>query len=747
MALGVTVDINAHLGNISGQVDQAVDQLNRFQQQAESMSSKVGAAFKALGVGLSVGGIVTFLKSGIDAADALNDMADRTGIAVEQLAGLQLGLKLSDSSMEAFAASANKLSANIGKNREEFARLGITAKDPIEAFLQLADVFKSIQDPQTRAALGVKVLNENYAELAPLLLQGSAAIREQMKDGLAWSGNIGTMSKQAAQFNDQIDTMKFRLGSLSILVAGPILDGFTQLTEHIADATEKSVTFNNVMKGIGDFVFQRDTFTGLTRELSDVTDAIERTEAKIKAIKNDGAIGGLIDGLAGSDINLEKNRLDNLLKERQRIIDAFNAQQNEAKIKTTTTSDAGVKAFLGIGEEAESANRRAGASVDALTSKYNSLVASLQREIALHGDNSEAAKMEYEVLNGSLQKLSEGQKLKLLNLAAEKDAIDANAKAYEEYDAIIEESLKLAQKQIEDTAATFDRLTQKFDGARQDFIAGLGDVQDALNLHIIDADRAKVEFDKLGQAYNDSFIDPAKKGTDELSKFADQAARNMQDAFANFLFDPFQGGLTGMLDGFITTLRRMAAEASSAYIFDALKSSFKDSSSSGSDAGGFFSSLFSLFSSSSSGSTFQGNGPLLSYANAVGNIYDSGNVVPFAKGGVFEGGNVIAFPKTNHSNPVIKFAKGDLFDQPTKFPMAGGRTGLMGEAGPEAIMPLTRGPDGKLGVKSMGGGQHPAQTINITVNVQSGTAPDVRRAAGQGAREALGLINGASRYV
>lgn len=62
-----------------------------------------------------------------------------------------------------------------------------------------------------------------------------------------------------------------------------------------------------------------------------------------------------------------------------------------------------------------------------------------------------------------------------------------------------------------------------------------------------------------------------------------------------------------------------------------------------------------------------------------------------ANGGVFSGGNV------------IPFARGGVVSQPTLFPMARGM-GLMGEAGPEAIMPLSRGPGGKLGVAMHGGG-------------------------------------------
>jgi hypothetical protein len=59
--------------------------------------------------------------------------------------------------------------------------------------------------------------------------------------------------------------------------------------------------------------------------------------------------------------------------------------------------------------------------------------------------------------------------------------------------------------------------------------------------------------------------------TDEMSLYADQAARNMQGALADFLFDPFEDGLKGMARGFVDTLRRMVAEAAAASIFDSFK--------------------------------------------------------------------------------------------------------------------------------------------------------------------------------
>jgi len=65
---------------------------------------------------------------------------------------------------------------------------------------------------------------------------------------------------------------------------------------------------------------------------------------------------------------------------------------------------------------------------------------------------------------------------------------------------------------------------------------------------------------------------------------------------------------------------------------------------------------------------------------------------------------------------VTPFARGGVVSGAMAFPMRGGM-GLMGEAGPEAIMPLARGPDGRLGVRGAGG-----QAVNITMNI---TTPDV----------------------
>lgn len=91
-------------------------------------------------------------------------------------------------------------------------------------------------------------------------------------------------------------------------------------------------------------------------------------------------------------------------------------------------------------------------------------------------------------------------------------------------------------------------------------------------------------------------------------------------------------------------------------------------------------------------------------AQGVGSLMNG--LMPFANGASFVQGRV------------MPFAQGGIVASPVSFPMRGGR-GLMGEAGPEAIMPLTRGADGRLGVQSSGGGR----AVNVVMHI---TTPDVQ---------------------
>ncbi len=98
-----------------------------------------------------------------------------------------------------------------------------------------------------------------------------------------------------------------------------------------------------------------------------------------------------------------------------------------------------------------------------------------------------------------------------------------------------------------------------------------------------------------------------------------------------------------------------------------------------------------------------------------------GGLLGFAKGGAFSQGRV------------MPFAKGGVVSAPVSFPMRGG-TGLMGEAGPEAIMPLARGADGRLGVQMAGGGRPVTVVMNIATPDVQGFQRSQSQIAAQAAR-------------
>ena len=115
-------------------------------------------------------------------------------------------------------------------------------------------------------------------------------------------------------------------------------------------------------------------------------------------------------------------------------------------------------------------------------------------------------------------------------------------------------------------------------------------------------------------------------------------------------------------------------------------------------------------------------------ANGINGLVSS--ILPFQKGGAISQGRV------------MPFARGGVVQGPTSFPMRGGM-GLMGEAGPEAIMPLRRGPDGRLGVAAAGGGTGPVQVVmNITTpDVQGFARSQTQIAAQMGRALARGQRN------
>jgi lambda family phage tail tape measure protein len=191
------------------------------------------------------------------------------------------------------------------------------------------------------------------------------------------------------------------------------------------------------------------------------------------------------------------------------------------------------------------------------------------------------------------------------------------------------------------------------------------------------------------QNYKENSMTAFKAG-EEMAKGTAQA---MQDAFGEFFFDWFEGNLNSLGD-YLTSfgkavqkiLADIAAQMATKYITSGLSSGWSA-----------LVSIGSAIAGSAGGATAAGAG-----TDITTNMGSDVTVSLSALGNIFSGGQAMAF------------ANGGVYDRPTIFPMARGM-GLMGEAGPEAVMPLKRTKSGKLGVAMEGGGSNVVNT-SLTVN-------------------------------
>jgi lambda family phage tail tape measure protein len=195
--------------------------------------------------------------------------------------------------------------------------------------------------------------------------------------------------------------------------------------------------------------------------------------------------------------------------------------------------------------------------------------------------------------------------------------------------------------------------------------------------------------DKIGQEEAKNFTLEIDRVAKILAAKQQLIALDQQRAdFADLVADSFADSFMSIVDGTATV-----KEAFRAMALDIVKHLFKVLVMQQA-----INAIGGAMSGSSNAIVKSIGGGLESYKAADGAAFSGGNVIPFASGGVV--------------------------GSPTYFGMGGGQTGLMGEAGPEAIMPLKRGPDGKLGVATTSNSQ--SVTVVQNINVSTGVQQTVR---------------------
>ncbi|EMP4942725.1 phage tail tape measure protein [Escherichia coli] len=316
---------------------------------------------------------------------------------------------------------------------------------------------------------------------------------------------------------------------------------------------------------------------------------------------------------------------------------------------------------------------------------YNRLIKQQKEQIALAGQNTELAKMKYQVSQGELSTLSEAQKKTLLQNAAlidqkkireqlaayESSLADSNASARASDEAQLlgyGEGSRMRER-LQEMWSIRQAFEQKNNELLRQYQAG--EIEEALwkqekslnekylEERLSDQQDYYAKADALRSDWNAGLQEGLTNWADSATDYASQAADavvSTMDGLVSNISDALAGNVVDWRNWGSSILQEVSKILMNAAIVNGLKSLSKSMS----GAGGWLGTV----------------GDWLS--GAVAN----------AKGGVYTSANLSAYSNT-------------IVDTPTYFAFAKG-AGLMGEAGPEAIMPLTRAADGSLGVRAIG---------------------------------------------
>jgi hypothetical protein len=222
-------------------LDRKADGLNGTFGKMKGAAAGMSGALGALVPAVAIGGLATLAKGSIDAADNLNDLSQRTGVAVESLSRFGAAADDSGSSVDEVAKAMGKLSKGIvdpaSKANEALKSIGISATDasgkirPMDdVMLDIADRFAKMPDGAQKTALAMELFGKSGMNLIPMLNQGRDALSQ-------YNATITTEGAQAAdKFNDS-------LNEIARVVAGPfnqaitaLLPLITQIAQGIAGA-------------------------------------------------------------------------------------------------------------------------------------------------------------------------------------------------------------------------------------------------------------------------------------------------------------------------------------------------------------------------------------------------------------------------------------------------------------------------------------------------------------------------------
>lgn len=275
------------------------DGSKRAQSQADRLARNITRTLKTIGVGFTFQQVISAFKSVIDQADRLQETAQKIGVPIEQLQGLELAARTTGVSFEQLTAGVGRLSKAMqsaltnttGEAARAFQTLGISLQqvrsaNASEALLLLADGFNRTSDGARKTAAALTLLGRGAGlDLIPLLNQGSAELQRflQIADSLGIVIDQRT-AVSADRFNDNLVILKAALEGVTTQLVVAMLPALERLVQALADTATGASPLQRVIQTL------TQTFRDWVFQIEAVGTRLENLQTTFSAIRQIGQI-------------------------------------------------------------------------------------------------------------------------------------------------------------------------------------------------------------------------------------------------------------------------------------------------------------------------------------------------------------------------------------------------------------------------------------------------------------------------
>ncbi|HHR7962624.1 TPA: phage tail tape measure protein [Salmonella enterica subsp. enterica serovar Anatum] len=784
----LTIDLVAKVGGFVAGLSQSERASQKWRKQVQADAKAAAVAFTgfataasaaAIGVGVAGYNLLKTTSKQITETDrwakslnmstqsllAWQYAAEKAGVSGDQMADIfkDIGDKIGDAVLNKSGEAVDALNA-LGLSAKKLA-----GESPDKQLLAISNALGKINTNAEKTTI-LESLGNDLSKLLPLLDQGGEKLHQYMDAAKQFGvAPDDTDIEKLVKVNSLFEDMETQVNGVKIEIATGLasvdLSGLQNAITDMGDVFKDPQVIQGLTDLVGGVVDLATWLVKVGAEAGKLIDlykggqpvgdnaSITDIERRLNNLKADVEDQGFLAGFnrIGMDISGKKAEIDQL----ERRLSIMKAGNNLPLSPATVAAAVSHRNNFSLSADESNGKVAPDAGAKKLESAFKSMETSYVRQIALidttgkkSAEVTEQQKLQFDIADGKLTGLNATQKERLEQLATEVDRLNSVKKANEE-------NLKLAeyvsnlQRENANAAASLDayvigaglgdkareRMREQLEIERE-FLEKREDLQRRYQSGDI---RNQEDYERYNQELDKALaerLDKYRSHYDELDRLQGNWLAGAQNGLANWVdtssdyytqvADLVGNTLDGLVDNMADALSGNKADWASwansvltelqkvllrAIMVNSLKSAGES---------GWLGSLGGMFSGASASG---GNTPSGIYSgltlNAKGGVYDSADLSKFSNG---------------------------IVNSPTMFAFAKG-AGLMGEAGPEAIMPLTRTADGSLGVRMVddtvssvgGGGANIHQTIQqhftISGNGDAALKQAMQEAARQGAND------------